>query len=60
MDGLAGIPVSGVKPHSKPNVAASGLLTELTQGQVAIYADYPGSTTNTFDLESFYFGCVVA
>ncbi|KAI5362756.1 hypothetical protein Slin14017_G064370 [Septoria linicola] len=48
----------GISPHSGLNYAAINLLTQ-QQGTPTLTTYYPGSNIDSFDLESFYFGCVV-
>lgn len=47
--------VLGVKPASKPNVAAY----DLTNPDPKMTTQYDGSVTDTFDFASFFAGCVV-
>ena len=49
--------LSGVRPHSPPNYAANGPATEWP-GTV-IFTNINTNATS-FDLQSFYFGCLVA
>ncbi|KAL5113988.1 hypothetical protein ACEQ8H_008135 [Pleosporales sp. CAS-2024a] len=51
--------VALVKPNSPPNVASFGALNLLQGGQASIQAAYADSTVSAFDLDSFYFGCVL-
>jgi hypothetical protein len=52
----------GVTPNSRPNYAAfSALATAtITEGQPSMMTNYEDSTIDHFDLQSFYYGCVVA
>lgn len=50
----------GVAPKSTPNYAISNAVTESTQGTAMLTTNYiDGPTGATFDLKSFYYGCVV-
>lgn len=49
--------LAGIKPFSPTTVAAYGVLTKLLNNDPVITAVYSGSTTATFSLKSFYFGC---
>lgn len=57
----AGTTVTGVIPNSEPNMAAFGPLdtTTLEQGTPSMTTVYSDSTITYFDLQSFYYGCVV-
>ncbi|KAI6823616.1 hypothetical protein KC327_g6686 [Hortaea werneckii] len=50
--------LAGLKPFSKPNVLGYDVVFAL-QGQQTITAKYDDSITDAFNLNSFYFGCVV-
>lgn len=59
--GVSGAVIAGVRPESSPNVGAYDARADLLDGaSPKITTQYPGSVTETFDLEKFYFGCVVA
>ncbi|KAI7286439.1 hypothetical protein KC345_g1183 [Hortaea werneckii] len=49
---------AGLKPLSKPNVLGFEKVL-LTQGKQTITSKYNDSITDSFDLKSFYFGCVL-
>ncbi|KAK5172827.1 uncharacterized protein LTR77_002947 [Saxophila tyrrhenica] len=51
--------VTGVTPQSKANAAGFGTVTSTLQGPSSLLAQYPGSTTNSFDLNAFFFGCIL-
>ncbi|KAL8688348.1 MAG: hypothetical protein Q9218_005722 [Villophora microphyllina] len=55
-----GVQLSGIKPQSPNNAVAYGPLNTATdiQKRPAVTAVYQGSTINSFDLESFWYGCV--
>ncbi|TKA51589.1 hypothetical protein B0A55_12553, partial [Friedmanniomyces simplex] len=52
--------LAGVKPQSAPNVVAFDAIAAATEGDPSILADFDDSTVDSFNLQSFYFGCVVA
>lgn len=56
--GVFGTIVTGVVPNTPPNAGAYGLTTALLNGLPNITSDYTGSVVDSFDFESFYFGCV--
>lgn len=59
--GLAGQDIAGVSPESPSNVGAYSARSQLLDGATpVITTQYPGSVTDTFDFQKFYFGCVVA
>lgn len=49
-------------PKSAPNVGAYSARSQLLDGGASplITTNYPGSVTDTFDFQRFYFGCVAA
>ena len=51
-------PTDGVVAHSQPNVAATDVLEQLTNGTPTLTALYPGSPIKSFDFYDFWFGCV--
>ena len=60
--GLDGTTVIGVNPRSSPNVGAYSDRSTALDGDAPpkITTQYVGSVTDTFDFDSFYFGCVLA
>ncbi|KAF2725513.1 hypothetical protein K431DRAFT_342957 [Polychaeton citri CBS 116435] len=58
--GITDTQLVGVKAQSPSNVAAVDPLSETFQGQASLLTDYDDSNTTSFDLQSFYFGCVLA
>lgn len=54
---LLGVQIFGVTPQSAPNVAYSDAISDTFTGP-ALLADYDGSKTKSFDLKSFYYGCI--
>ena len=56
--GVFGTIVTGVVPKSAPNAGAYGLASQVLNGAPNITSKYTGSVTESFDFESFYFGCV--
>ncbi|KAI9719760.1 MAG: hypothetical protein M1812_003248 [Candelaria pacifica] len=58
--GVNGVAITGVVPQSSPNTIATGVNENLVFGTTAqITRNYTGSKVKYFDLEYFYFGCVV-
>ena len=64
-NGFAGVSaalptVAGVRPQSPNNDIVYGqrVAATIEQGQPSMTTDYPDSTVDYLDLESFYFGCV--
>jgi hypothetical protein len=55
--GIIGDIDTGVIPKSAPNAAYYGQVTDLLYGPANITTDYEGSVTESFDFESFWFGC---
>ena len=52
--------VDGLPPHSPPNVAGTGMVTDVTSGQTpAITTLFPGSAVASIDLISLFFGCII-
>ncbi|KAI9812946.1 MAG: hypothetical protein M1826_002729 [Phylliscum demangeonii] len=52
--------VVSLQAHSSPNYIISGVRGQILAGSnPMIDFDYPGSTLESFDLHSFYFGCTV-
>ena len=56
--GVDGTIVAGVIPHSSPNVGAYNTESIALQGTLKITSEYPGSVTDFFSFQQFYFGCV--
>lgn len=56
---IAGVQIFGVKPRGPPKVAYSDAISSLFAGP-SLQAEYPGSKTKAFSLESFYYACVDA
>lgn len=46
-------------PRTYPNVGTYFPVSGVLDGAASITTQYEGSVTDTFDFESFYFGCVV-
>lgn len=59
--GLGGTVIAGVRPESQDQVGVYTARNLLLNGDTpTITTQYPGSVTDTFDFQQFYFGCVVA
>ena len=56
--GVDGLIVAGIIPESSPNIAAYDGLHQLLEGEPRITSEYPGSVTEFFDFQEFYFGCL--
>ncbi|KAK3080523.1 hypothetical protein LTS18_000557 [Coniosporium uncinatum] len=56
--GAAGITAAGIVPQSSPNVALFAANTMVLYGTPTLSTS--GTSSKAFDLNSFYFGCVVA
>ena len=52
--------ISGVKAHSPNNIAITGSVTQMLNGNAMITTNYPGSTTKSFDANSVYYGCFLS
>lgn len=48
-----------IPPHSGKNYAAVGVASETLGGTAMLTTNYPSSNTTSFQLQSFYFGCVL-